>query len=285
VISVGLAVLAAAANAVASVLQRRAARSLPKETAFRPALMLALVRNPVWLYGILALIAGFALQATALSWGALALVQPVLIIELPFTMLLVSWTFKVRLDRQSWLAVGLMTTGLVVFLASAAPGHGQESPTPALWLAAAIATIATIAGLVLVAGCTFGPGRAAALGVAAGIGFAFTATFMKVSTSLFKRDPAELAASWQLWAMVGAGLTSLFLLQNALQSGSLVVAQPALTISDPVASVLYGTLMFGEEVRAGAWIVLELAGIGLIVWGSFLLSKSPPIRAHTLAEA
>lgn len=282
-ISVILALLAAAGNAVASVLQRRAVRLVPQQKAFRPSLILVLIRDRVWLAGIAALIGGFLFQAAALSTGALALVQPLLIIELPFTMVLISWVFGVNLDRRSWLAVGTMTAGLTVFLASAAPGPGLRHPMSAEWVTATVATVGALVGLVMMAQLVTGARRAAALGVATGIGFAFTATFIKESTSIFRRGPVALVASWQLYAMVIAGLCSLFLLQNTLQSGSLVAAQPALTVSDPLAAILYGTLMFGEQVRTGWWIPLQAAGIGLIIYGSFLLAQSPPIRAHAQA--
>ncbi|GII87920.1 hypothetical protein Ssi03_59100 [Sphaerisporangium siamense] len=282
-IAVALAVFAAASNALASVLQRRAAREVPEQKAFRLALILDLIRRPVWLLGIVALISGFAFQAAALSMGALALVQPTLVVELPFTMLLIAWMFGIKLDTRSWLAVAMMTVGLVTFLLSAAPGPGQHAPDSARWLTTTFITVGTVIGLVMVARLMPGVGRAVALGIAAGIGFAFTATFMKESTTIFDTDAAVLFRSWELYAMVFTGLCSLFLLQNALQSGPLVAAQPALTISDPVSSILYGTLLFGEYVRTGGWVVLEAAGIGLIIYGSFLLSQSPPIRAQARA--
>jgi hypothetical protein len=283
VISVILALVAAAGNAVASVLQRRAVRSVPQQKAFRLSLILVLIRDRVWLGGIAALIGGFLFQAAALSTGALALVQPVLVIELPFTMVLISWVLGVNLDVRSWLAVGTVTVGLTVFLAGAAPGPGFRHPISAEWVMAAVATVGAIVGLVMMARLATGAGRAAALGVATGIGFAFTATFIKESTSVFRRGPVALAASWQLYAMVIAGLCSLFLLQNALQSGPLVAAQPALTVSDPVAAILYGSMMFGEHVRTGWWIPLQAAGISLIIYGSLLLAQSPPIRAQAQA--
>ncbi|GGL12900.1 hypothetical protein Sme01_20470 [Sphaerisporangium melleum] len=283
-IAVVLALFAAASNALASVLQRRAARLVPQEKAFRPALIVALVRQPVWLGGIAALISGFIFQAWALAEGALALVQPLLVVELPFTMLAIGWLLGVRLDRRSWLAVGTMTAGLAVFLASGAPGMGHRSPTSTEWTLAAIVTVATVIGLVMLTHVITTPaGRAAVLGVAAGIGFAFTATFIKESTIIFQRDPAVLATSWQLYAMVLGGLCSLFLLQNALQSGPLVAAQPALTTTDPVASVLYGLMIFGEQLRLGGWLVLEALGAGMIIYGSFLLAQSPPLRAQAAA--
>ncbi|WP_246264517.1 DMT family transporter [Acrocarpospora pleiomorpha] len=274
-----LALLAAVSNAVASVLQRRAARAVPARKAFRFALILALVRDRIWLGGIAAMIAAFVLQAAALATGALAIVQPVLTIELPITVLILSRAFGVALDRRSWLAVGTMMLGITVLLVSAAPTPGDRVPTASEWALATIVTGCAIAGLVLAGRLATGLARPAALGVAAGMGFAFTAAFIKQSTSILSQDPSALARSWPPYAMVAAGLFSVFLLENALQSGPLVASQPALTISDPVAGMLYGALMFGEDIRAGAWILPEVLGVVLIIRGSFLLARSPPARA------
>ncbi|MEV1174562.1 DMT family transporter [Nonomuraea sp. NPDC049784] len=276
-----LAVLAALCNAIASVLQRDAARSVAPELGLRMGLIWALIRHPVWLWGIAALIAGFVFQAAALSMGGIALVQPVLVVELPFTMIILSWAFGAVLDRLSWLAIVTLSAGLAIFLMAAAPGHGRWSPDTTEWIVATVVTAGTIAALVVVASATKGVARPAALGVAAGLGFAFTATLIKKCTSIAQQDPGALLVSWPLYGMVAAGLCSLFLLQNALHSGTLVVAQPALTISDPIAGILYGALMFGEPIRAGPWIVLEVAGIGLMVYGVIELARSPLIQSQS----
>lgn len=277
-IAIPFALLAAASNALASVLQRRAVRSAPDELVLRPALLLSLIRSRVWLAGIGALIGGFLLQVLALSNGGLALVQPLLAAELPLTMILLAWLFHIRLDRRAWVAIGAMTAGLAGFLAAASPAPGRHMPGTLDWVGAGIVTVAVITGLVFFSRLVCGPPRAALLGVAAGIGFAFTATFIKATTKLFDKGIAELLTSWEPYAMVGAGLISLLLLQNALQSGTLVAAQPALTISDPVASILYGVTMLGERVRSGPWIIIEVVGFALIFYGSIRLSQSRPIQ-------
>lgn len=279
-IAVPLALLAAASNALASVLQRRAARSAPDESAFRLRLLLGLIRRPVWLGGIGALIAGFLLQAAALSSGGLALVQPLLIAELPLTMIFLSWSSRVGIQRRTWVAVALTTAGLAAFLSAAAPTAGRQLPGAAQWIMAAVVTAGAVAGLIVAARVLRGPLRAAVLGVCAGVGFAFTATFMTAVTRIAQHGLVSVFASWQLYAMIAAGFGSLFLLQNALQSGTLVAAQPALTISDPVASILYGTTMFGESVRSGMWVILEAAGVALIVYGTVRLAQSAVLREH-----
>ncbi|MFL6051904.1 MAG: DMT family transporter [Actinoallomurus sp.] len=279
-ISVLFAVLAAASNALASVLQRHAARAAPADEAFRLALIGDLIRRPEWLGGIVALTFGFLFQAAALTTGELSLVQPILVTELPITMLVMVVFFRFRLGSESWRAVGALTVGLAALLASAAPSPGHRHPDRIDWAIAILVTAGLIAYLVSVAKMTHGASRAALLGVASGLGFAFTAALMKEATKVLPAGPAALLTSWSVWAMVAAGLGSLFLLQNALHSGTLVAVQPALNVSDPVASIAYGVGLFGEEIRLGGWAVAEVVGVGLILYGSRLLAQSAPIRGE-----
>ncbi|MCO6009775.1 DMT family transporter [Actinoallomurus purpureus] len=279
-IAVLFAVLAAASNALASVLQRRAARAAPADDAFRLALIWDLVGRREWLGGILALIFGFLFQAAALTTGSLSLVQPILVTELPITMVLIAWLFRIRLGSESWLAVGALTVGLAVLLAAAAPSPGRRHPDRIEWAIATLVTAGVIAYLVSMAKVTPGVARAMLLGIASGLGFAFTAALMKEATEVLSAGVVAVLTSWSVWAMVAAGLGSLFLLQNALHSGTLVAVQPALNVSDPVASIAYGVGLFGEEIRLGGWSVLEVLGVGLILYGSARLAQSPPIRRH-----
>jgi uncharacterized membrane protein len=74
--------------------------------------------------------------------------------------------------------------------------------------------------------------------------------------------------------MVLVGLTSLALFNNAVHSGRLVAVQPAVTLSDPIVSVLIGLTLFHEHARAGLLLLPELCGLGLIVVGTLGLAKS-----------
>ncbi|WP_066945568.1 DMT family transporter [Microtetraspora fusca] len=281
-IAVLLAVLAAACNALSSVLQRRAARTAPQSDAFKLTLLWDMMRKPVWLGGIVALIGGFLLQASALNFGTLALVQPLLITELPFTMVIIWLMYRIKLTWSLWRALIAVTVGLGVLLASASPGHGTRSPETADWIIVTVVCGAILAYLIATAKITRGAQRAALLGIASGLGFAFTAALMKESTRLFDSEAAHLLTTWPVYAMVAVGVFSVFLLQNALQSGNLVVVQPTLNVSDPVASIGLGVALFGETIRLGAWIVAELVGIGLIFYGSVKLAQSPQIRQGDL---
>jgi drug/metabolite transporter (DMT)-like permease len=278
VIAVVLAVLAAASNALASVLQRTAARTAPPDRAFRLGLIVYLIRRPAWLGGIGALIGGFLFQAAALSFGGLSLVQPILVVELPFTMMFIGSFMRVRVDQRSWLAVGVLTTGLATLLLAAGPSEGHRVPSRMDWAVATLVTLGLLAGLLTAALVMTGAARAVILGLSAGLGFSFTAALMKQTVTELAGRPSTLLTTWPMYGMVLAGLVSLFLLQNAFQSGTLVAVQPALTVSDPVASIGYGVGLFGETIRLGLWSALELLAIGLIVYGSARLAQSAPLR-------
>lgn len=269
-----LAILAGASNALASVLQRRVAKAAPESDAFKPALILDMLRKPMWLGGIGALIAAFLLQAVALSMAGLSLVQPLLAVELPFTMILIGWLPPRGLKRVPWTAVILLTVGLGVLLFALSPDETYHVPRAVVWITATAATVGCIAGLVTLAWVIRGPVRAILLGVGTSFAFALTAAFMNQATHDFERGVVAVLTSWQLYAMVVAGLCSLYLLQNALHSGSLVAVQPALTVSDPVASIILGVGLFGEGVRVGTWVILELGGIALILLGSIGIAQS-----------
>ncbi|MFE9103834.1 DMT family transporter [Actinomadura geliboluensis] len=285
-IPVVLALLAGASNALASVLQRRVAKAAPEADAFKFALILDLLRSPMWLGGIGALIAAFVLQAAALSIAGLSLVQPLLAVELPFTMILIALLPPRGLTRVPWTAVVLLSVGLAVLLFALSPDEDYHLPSGSAWIIATTGTVGCVAALVTLSRLIRGPVRAVLLGVTTSIGFALTAAFMNTATRDFERGLRAVVTSWQLYAMALAGLASLFLLQNALQSGSLVAVQPALTISDPVASIILGVYLFGEDVRGGPWVLLEAAGMALLLLGSIGIARSPLLHEeHDVSRA
>ncbi|WP_433155260.1 DMT family transporter [Actinomadura nitritigenes] len=286
-LSVLFAVLAAAANALASVLQRQVAKGAPDEHTFRPSLILDLLRRPEWLGGIGALIAAFLLQAAALDRAGLALVQPLLAAELPFTMLLLGWLVPGAFRDVPWAAVGALTAGLAALLTAASPSEGPGRPGALGWAIATGVTAGLATGLIMAAWIVSGPLRAVLLGVTTSLGFALTAAYMKTATQTITDSGLGAAfTSWELYAMVATGVASLILLQMALASGTLVVVQPALTVTDPVASICLGLFLFDEHIRTGGWVALELAGIALILVGSIGIARSPVLHEqHTVSRA
>jgi drug/metabolite transporter (DMT)-like permease len=284
-----LAVLAACANAVSSVLQRKANKRVPQRENMSLRQIWTLLHQPVWFGGILAITAGFLLQASALGTGQLAVVEPVLVLELPFTLILASRLFRQRLGPREWLPAAAITAGLGGLLYLLKPSAGGP-PTMHWygWVAGVGANLALVGCLVVWArrgairparkesfGQQAGSFRAAVLAVAAGSTFGLTAALMKAMTRTLAGGIGELFTAWPVYAMVAAGVLGMFLTQSALNAGQLIAAQPGLSLSDPLISVLWGVMVFHEQVRHGWYLPGEVSCAGVIVAAVIMLTRSP----------
>jgi hypothetical protein len=132
-----------------------------------------------------------------------------------------------------------------------------------------------------------GEPRAALLGLSAACGYALTAALMKNAMADLDSSAREFFTSWHVYATALAGVGALFLLQNALQAGSLVASQPMLTVGDALISISYGVTLFSEQLRVGWWLLPEIAALALIVYGCIQIAKSPLAAeaAPVVAEA
>jgi hypothetical protein len=271
------ALLTAASNACAAVLQRRAAAQVPPERSMHLSLIADLVRRRVWLAGIGMVIVAAVAQAAALATGPIALVQPIFIIELPLTLVLAALANHNReaLGQLPWIAIATTTAALGAGLAIAQPSGGTTTATDQSWVFALIVTACFEAVVIILATGTSGEPRAALLGLAAACGYALTAALMKNAMADLNTGAQALFTSWHIYAVALAGVGSLFLLQNALQAGSLVASQPMLTVGDALISIAFGVTLFNEELRVGWFLVPEIVALAAITLGCVQIAKSP----------
>jgi drug/metabolite transporter (DMT)-like permease len=274
------AVFAAVANAASSVLQRRAGEGEREEREMTLRLVLDLIRKPVWLLGILAVIAGFLLQATALSYGRLAQIEPVLIIELPLT-ILAAWRFLGEpMGRRQTASIVAMTLGLAGLLFFLSPRGGHPgSVSMWRWGLALAAGYGVIGGLVVAGRRTaHDMARSAYYGAATGCGFGVTAALIKGMTDQLQYGFGSIFTAWQTYLMIATGAASMYLLQNAVAAGKLVAAQPGFTLADPVVAILWGTLVFDEHVRHGRYILFAVLSFGVVVVSVVALSQTEEVQ-------
>ncbi|HET9731482.1 MAG TPA: DMT family transporter [Acidimicrobiales bacterium] len=272
-----LAVLAAGCNAASNILQRKANRDEPAELQMSLRLMIDLLHRPVWLAGLVTVIASFLLDGAALRFGRLAQVQPILVLELPLTLVGASMVFRsARLRRLDWTAILVMTAGLAGLIYFLDPSGPVRHAVPAVtWIVGTAATAGAVAACVVAATRGGRNRRPALLGLGAGICFGLTAAFMKSATGALHHGAAGVFESWSTYAMVASGLVAMFLMQNALQAGRLIAAQPGITLADPGVAILWGVFAFGERVRGGAYAAGAVAGGLAVAVGVVLMSRSP----------
>ncbi|WP_435840375.1 DMT family transporter [Streptomyces chartreusis] len=285
-LSVVFALCAASSNAVATVLQRKAALTVPQSQGFRAGLMLDLLRQPVWLAGILAVIAAAVCQALALVTGPLTIVQPLFVLELPLTLIVASLLMRRHLARTGWLAVAVVVAGLGVALAAASPTGNRTHVELDRWIPALAVCAGVVAALTLAAfRRPEGRARAAFLGAATAISYAVTAALMKASTHILdEQGLVAFFSAWQTYGFAATGVCALFLLEHAMQAGPLVASQPALTLGDALVSLALGITLYEEEIRSGWWLLPQLFGVVLIAAGVLALSRIPLTRSLVAPE-
>ena len=170
--------------------------------------------------------------------------------------------------------------GLAAFLAIAAPGKGRSTPTPQAWSILLATTLAVTGALVVMGRRWLGPARATALGTAAGTMLAVTAVVTKVAATRFSHGLGTGLASWEPYALAVVGLFGLLLMQSSFQAGDIEWSLPALTVVNPVVSVVLGTTAFHEGITAAGLLVVALAvSLGFTVTGVVLLARSPALVA------
>ncbi|AZQ40201.1 hypothetical protein EJ357_02115 [Streptomyces cyaneochromogenes] len=285
-LSVVFALCAALSNAVATVLQRKAALTVPRSQGFRAGLMLDLLRRPVWLAGILAVIAAAVCQALALATGPLTIVQPLFVLELPLTLIVASLLMHGQLAGTGWLAVAAVVAGLAIALAAASPTGNRTHVPLDRWIPALAVCMGVVVLLALAAlRRPEGRARAACLGAATAISYAATAALMKASTHILdEQGLVAFFSAWQTYAFAATGVCALFLLENAMQAGPLVASQPALTLGDALVSLALGITLYEEHIRSGWWLVPQLFGVALIAAGVLTLSRIPLTKTLVALE-
>lgn len=294
---VALSLLSAFLFASAATIQQRATRGAAAAstqaerrylTALLPILGLLrqLARSRLWLLGWLTNLLGFLLQAVALHLGSVALVQPLLVTQLLFTLPLVSIMTQRWPLLRDWLAAAAICGGVAVFLSvrGAAPAPGAENREQIIL--ACLVSLAVIGGLVLAAGgkrtsSTDGnveaSVHAAPLAVAAGLCFAVSAVMIKLTaTDLIERGVAATAVDWPGYALAASTVTGLLLGQQAFATGPLPVAVAAMNITNPLASYLIGIFAFHVDLPSGAGQLAAVAASGFLLFvGASMLAGSP----------
>ncbi len=271
-----LALSAALANALTSILQRMGVEDAPKEATLKLSLLTHAFRRGIWLLGFAFMVASSGMQAVALHIGDLSQVQPILTVELPFLVLLLATWFRFRVGFRDWLSCLAAAGGLAGFLVFAKPAGGNLAPSGREWIVSGSICGAVVVVAVLLA--LRGPRwwRAAMFGTAGAVGFAFTATLIKTVGNYVTSDWVQMFGHWQTYALAVTGVGSLFLAQNAFHAGPIAASQTALVLVDPLASLALGIGIFGDNLRTtGIYGPLEAVALLVMFLGAVSIAQSP----------
>jgi drug/metabolite transporter (DMT)-like permease len=281
-VNVTVAVLSALGGAVAfacaALLQQESAELVELDKAMSIRLLLDLLRRARWIAGFALMLVGFGLQAFALANGPVALVQPIVTMELALAIPLGIARRSKRAGWREWFGILTVCSGVSLFLLISSPAAGTPDPSAPQWLEALV-PVGVVAGFVAVLGASSrGPHRAMALGASAGIAFGILSALTKATTYIISTGVGHVFTSWQPYAAIGVGIASLVVSQSAYQAGPLAYSMPFVGVLEPMVAVVIGETILNERIQLSApLLAAELLAASIAVVGIVLLTTSSTV--------
>jgi drug/metabolite transporter (DMT)-like permease len=292
-----LALVAAICFALAAALQQRGQFTLANAGSAVQGLagLIRLIAVPIWLFGTLILLIGYAAQGAALDRGRLVVVQPLMVTTIVWALPLGHWLTSQHVVRRQVMGAGVVVVGLALFVLVGDPDSGVDDAATRGLVMSAVVISAVVVLLMLWLRTKTAPSlRAAVLGLCAGLLFGLSATFAKPVINDLHSGIAAAAGDWRTWALLGFGFVAFLLQQLSLATGQLAPAMAAVSVSNPAISVILGILLFEERLTRPGWHVI-VAGAALLaaLGGALLITLAnretqmpgqPPVKDSALTD-
>jgi drug/metabolite transporter (DMT)-like permease len=273
---------AAAAFGIGNVAQMRAARRVESSDRLDPRLLGRLVKDKLWLFGLLAGVVGFGLQAVALFLAPVVLVQPLIVAELLFALPLAAFLANARLGPREWSGALLVSAGLAMFMLVANPSGQRTQVAPSAWVAmvAAIAVVVVVLTAIAERARRRPMLRATALAAGASACFGLMSVETKVVGHQLADEKVHALTHPQPWLLLVTACAGLLLGQTAFRIAPLSVSLPIIDIGEPVVASLLAVFAFGEHVGHGlSALLLAAFAAAIAVVGVGMLDSSPLVRS------
>ena len=276
-LAIGIALGSALGLAGGFVIQQHAAAEEPPDERLSIRLLLHLVRRPIWLGGIGVMVIGQILGAVALGEGSIALVEPVMAMNLLFALPLSALWYRQRLGVREWAGAIALIGGLVAFIAAGDPhgGNPLQLAWPK-WVLSTTTIVAVALILVAVARRYTSDMQATLLATSAGVLYGLQDALTQRTIDGFSHGIGSLLVTWPAYALVAVAVVALLIGQSSFEAASLAASLPAITVAEPVTGIAFGVGAYGAHLRLGAVpLAFEILGFGAMIAGVILVARSP----------
>jgi drug/metabolite transporter (DMT)-like permease len=269
-----LALVAAFCFALAATLQQKGALGMGEVSLGSPKSFLNLAKQPWWLAGTFALLCGYAFQAVALANGRLAVIQPLLVTTIVFALPLGYLITNQPVNRREIAGAVVVVLGLAVFTVVGDAADGNDNAPAREWALACL-VFGVVAGVLLVLGDRGSLVRKAGLyGACAGVLYGLSASLCKPTVEILGDDGvAAILASWEFYAFAVAGILAFVIQQVSLATGKLAASVAAVSVCNPIVSILIGTLLLDERLAEPTWHkVIAYCALSVALFGAVVIS-------------
>lgn len=275
-IAIGCALGAALFIALGDVFQQRSAHDVTDRPVGHVGLLLRLLRDRRWWLGSVLATAGFGLQATALGFGSVLLVQPLLVTSILFALPLSARFAGRRITRNQYLWAIALTAAIAVVVTEGNPTAGGSRAGLHVWLWVLL-TLGPVLALCL-AGSRKSVGTplaAALLGLVSGSLWGVFAVLTKGIVDQLGEGVRAVLTMPEIygWALVALAATAVQ--QSAFRAGEMAASLPAVAVSEPLVGSVLGIAVLGESLHPGrsGWVTLALA-VSVVVIATAALARS-----------
>ncbi|MFL6086184.1 MAG: DMT family transporter [Mycobacterium sp.] len=262
-----LALGAAFFIAIGDVIHQRSAHEVTDEPVSHVDLFMRLLRDGQWWLGSLVSAAGFGLQAAALGFGSVLLVQAVLVTSLLFALPISARLSHRRVTRCEWTWAALLAAAVAVIVTVGNPTAGHSRASLETWTA--VIAVLGPALVLCVVGARIWSGSVSAMLLALVSG-ALWGVFAVLTKGVVDRLDDGLLALLRtpelyVWALVAIAGTAWQ--QSSFRAGSLTASLPTMTVTEPVVGSVLGIVVLGETLRPGdaGWLTLIVAVAIMVV--------------------
>jgi drug/metabolite transporter (DMT)-like permease len=262
-----LALGAAFFIAIGDVVHQRSAHEVTDEPVSHLDLFLRLLRDRQWWLGSIVAAVGFALQAAALGFGSVLLVQALLVTSLLFALPINARLSQRRVTRWEWMWAVLLALAVAVIVTVGNPTEGHSRASLETWTVVVAVLGPALVLCVVGARIWSGPTSAVLLALVSGALWGVFAVLTKGVVDRLDHGVWVLLRTPELyvWALVGIAGTAWQ--QSSFRAGALTASLPTMTVAEPLVGSVLGIAVLGEALRPGdaGWLTLIAAVVVMVV--------------------
>ncbi|MGE5694167.1 MAG: DMT family transporter [Candidatus Sericytochromatia bacterium] len=281
-----LALGAALFIAIGDVIHQRSAHEVTDEPVGHVELFMRLLRDRQWWLGSLVAAVGFGLQAAALGFGSVLLVQALLVTSLLFALPMSARAANRRVTRWEWVWAVVLAGSVAVIVTVGNPQAGQSRASLETW--AAVVAVLGPALVLCVIGARIWSGSVSAVLLALVSGSLWGVFAVLTKGVVDQLDDGVLAVlrtpelyAWALVAIAGTAWQ-----QSSFRAGSMTASLPAMTVAEPVVGSVLGIVVLGETLNTDdiGWVALGLAIVAIVV-ATVALARSEALPSGSPSSA
>ena len=277
-----LALGAALFIAIGDVIHQRSAHEVTDEPVGHVALFMRLLRDRQWWLGSVVAAVGFALQAAALGFGSVLLVQALLVTSLLFALPINARLSNRRVSRWDWTWAALLAASVAVIVTVGNPTAGHSRASLETWTALIAVLGPAMVLCVIGARIWSGPVSAVLLAMVSGALWGIFAVLTKGVVDRLDDGIWALLRTPELYAWALVAIAGTAWQQFSFRAGSLTASLPTMTVTEPVVGSVLGVVVLGEALRPGdaGWATLIVAVAVMVVATAALARGEAATAAH-----